>query len=138
MDSPPTSGPSDETQCLISDGLFQCVTRLLEEVRHFVFGDSVFPTDEPRPDAAMLVRLLIAGPILLLLCCLFWVLIVLSGIEWFIRVCVSAVVEIPRSIVRGFLLIVRLCRDCRRVVTGRRSTFESTEQHALWDRWLDG
>jgi hypothetical protein len=138
MDSPPTSRPSEQIQCLITNVIFRYLTGVLDYVKHFVFDDSFFPTDEPRLDVAALARLLIVGPILLLLCCLLWVLIVLSGIEWFVRLCVSAVIKIPRSIVRGFLMIGRLCHNCLRFVIGRRSTIESIEDHALWDRWLDG
>jgi hypothetical protein len=83
-------------------------------------------------------QLLVTGPIFILLCCLFWILIGLTGVEFVIRVCFSAVIEIPKAIVRGFLLIGRLCHDSYRVVCGGRSTLDSTEQHALWDRWLDG
>jgi hypothetical protein len=138
MDSPSASDPSDKTQCFISDGLFRAIAGLLEDVKEFVLGDSVLLTDDPRPDVAVLARLLVAGPIFMLLCCLFWILIVLSGVEFVIRVCASAVIEIPKLMVWGFLLIGRLCRDSCRVVTGRRSTLDSTQPHPLWDRWLDG
>jgi hypothetical protein len=118
--------------------ILRYVTGILDYVKHFVFDDSFFCTDETRLDVAALARLLIVGPILLLLCCLLWVFIVLSGIEWFVRLCVSAVLTIPRSLVRGSLLIGRLCHKCFRIIIRRRSTIESIEDHALWDRWLDG
>ena len=138
MDSPPTSPPSDPIQCSLTNGLFGYLTRIIAYVKHFVFDDPSSPTEEPRLDVALLARLLIAGPILLLLCCLFWVLIVLTFIEWFIRGCVSALIQIPKSIVRGFLVTGRLCLSCFRFMFGRISTLESIEDHALWDRWLDG
>jgi hypothetical protein len=137
MDSPPTSRPSEQ-RCLITNVIFRYLTRVLDYVNCFVFDHSPFPTDEPRLDVATLARLLIVVPVLLLLCCLLWVLIVSSAIEWFVRVCVSAVMEIPGSIVLGFLLIGRLCHNCLRFMIRRRSTIGSIEQHALWDRWLDG
>jgi hypothetical protein len=137
MDSRPTSAPSDQTQCLLTNWLFGYVTGLIAQVKHFVFDDSFSPADEPRLDAALLARLLIVVPILLLLCCLFWVLVVLTGIEFVIRVCVSAVTHIPKWIFRGFLVIGRLCFNCFRFVIGRTSTTESIEDHTLWDRWLD-
>ena len=96
MDSPSPSDPSDKTQCFICDGLFRAVAGLLEDVKEFVLGDSVLLTDDPRPDVAVLARLLVAGPIFMLLCCLFWILIVLSGVELVIRVCASAVIAIPK------------------------------------------
>src|SRR5271157_3676113 len=98
MDSPSTSHPSDHIQCLITSKLFGYWTRVLDYVKHFVFGDPLFATDEPRPDAATLARLLIVCPVLLLGCCLLWVWIVLSAIEWFVRFCVSAVIELSGSI----------------------------------------
>jgi hypothetical protein len=138
MDSPPTSHPSDHIQCLITSKLFGYWTGVLCNVKRFVFGDPVFVTDEPRPDAATLARLLIVCPILLLGCCVLWVCIVLSAIEWFVRYCVLAVIELSGVIVRGFSLIGRLCYHFFGIIIGRRSTIASIEQHALWDRWLDG
>jgi hypothetical protein len=111
---------------------------VLDYVKRFVIGDQLFVTDEPRPDVAMLARLLIVCPILLLGCCLLWVGIVLSAIEWIVRFCVSAVIELAGSIVRGFSLIGRLCGHFFGIIIGGRSAIGSIEQHALWDRWLDG
>ena len=138
MDSPPTSHPTDQIQCLITSKLFGYWTKVLDSVKRFVFGNSLFVTDEPRPDVAMLARLLIVSPILLLGCCLLWVLLVLSAIELVIRFCVSAVIELARAIVRTFALIGRRCYHFFGIISGRRSTIGSIEQHALWDRWLDG
>jgi hypothetical protein len=138
MDSPSTSHPSDQIQCLITSKLFRYWTGVLDYVKRFVFGDPLFVTDEPRPDAATLARLFIVCPILLLGCCLLWVWIVLSAIEWFVRACVSAVIKLAGAIVRGFSLIGRLCCQFFGMSIGRRSTIGSIEQHALWDRWLDG
>jgi hypothetical protein len=138
MDSPFTSRPSGHTQCLITSKLFGYWTGVLDYLKRFVFGDPVFVTDEPRPDVATLARLLIVCPILLLGCCLLGVWIVLSAIEWFVRFCFSAVIELPGSIVRGFSLIGRLCYQFFGMIAGRRSTIGSIEQHVLWDRWLDG
>jgi hypothetical protein len=137
MDARPTYAPSAQTQCLLTNWLFGYVTGVIAQVKHFVFDDSVFPADEPRLDLAFLARLLVVVPILLLLCCLLWVLIIFTFVEWFTRDCVSAVTLIPRSIVRGFLVIGRLCFNCFRFVIGRTSTTESIEDHTLWDRWLD-
>jgi hypothetical protein len=125
----------DQTQCLFTSKLFGYWTGVLDRVKRFVFGDSVFLAEEPRPDAAMLARLLIVSPILLLGCFLLWVGIVLSAMEWFVRVCDSAVVELARAIVRGASFIGRHFFG---MINGRTSTIGSNEQHALWDRWLDG
>jgi hypothetical protein len=67
-----------------------------------------------------------------------WVWIVLSAIEWFVRFCVSAVIELAGAIVRGLSLVGGLCYQFIGIMIGRRSTIGSIEQHALWDRWLDG
>ena len=123
---------------MITSKLFGYWTAVLDYVKRFVFGDQLFVTDEPRPDVTTLARLLIVCPILLLGCCLLWVWIVLSAIEWFVRFCVSAVIELAGSIVRGLSLVGGLCYQFFGIMIGRRSTIGSIEQHALWDRWLDG
>lgn len=138
MESTPAGTPSEKTQCLTSDGLFRIAAALIDNVKEFVLGDSVSLTGDPRPDRAVLARLLVASPVLMLLCCLFWVLIGLSGVEFVIRVGFSAVVGTAKEVARGFLLIGSLCHGAYRIVFGGRLTPSPSEQHTLWDRWLDG
>jgi hypothetical protein len=93
---------------------------------------------------AALARLLILLPALLLLCGFVWVLIVLSALEGFVRVCVSSVGGIAKRMVQGYSLIRMLWSNRfnsayrRRFMIGRRPPQGSIEQDALWDRWLDG
>ena len=126
MDSPPTSHRSDHIQCLITSKLFGYWTGVLYCVKlRFVFGDPVFVTDEPRPDAVTLARLLDRlsdTPVGLLLS---MGLSVTSAIEWFVRYCVSRVIELSGVIFRGFSLIGRLCHHVFGIIIGRRSTIAS-------------
>jgi hypothetical protein len=114
--------------------LLRYFTKIFDYVNSLVCPRSPFPTDEPRLDLATLARLLILLPALVLLCGFVWVLIVLSALEGFVRVCVSSVGGIATLLVRCYSLIRMLCTKLiNRFMIGPRCI----EEHALWDRWLD-
>jgi len=119
-------------------------TKIFDYVNSLVCPRSPFPTDEPRLDMATLARLLLLLPAILLLCGFVWVLIVLSALEGFVRVCISSVGGIAKCMVQVYSLIRMLWNTRfssayrRRFLIGRRLPHGSIEQDALWDRWLDG
>jgi hypothetical protein len=85
---------------------------------------------------ARFVRVLIFLPEILLLCCFAWaVLFSFFFIEFFVRFCVWLVKDIASLIVGGWALNRTLWLNS---ASGRRLRNPSIEQHALWDRWLDG
>jgi hypothetical protein len=114
--------------------IFRFFIHILDSVYDIIWTDSHLST-EPRFEVATFVRLLIFLPVILFLCCFAWVVIFISIVEIFIRLCISLVKETASLIVSGRSLIRMLWLNS---ASGRILRNQSIEGHALWDRWLDG
>jgi hypothetical protein len=115
--------------------IYRLFVLIFDVVHEIIYPVSHLPTNETRFEIATFVRLLIFLPVILFLCCFAWVLMLLSVIEFFGRLSIWLINETASLIVRGFSLIRTLWVN---LAYGSRVRNQSIDQHALWDRWLDG